>query len=123
MRGKTIVVNCDNTAAVSWLLKMRGSNKVPVAESLVKLFVIYCMSMDITIISKHLKGVLNIHADNLSRLLCYKEHQEKSVDTKIKDWWKDLPREVICRNLLKASVVEPLSMHLPQALQLLKSLL
>ena len=38
LKGKTIAVNCDNTAAVSWLLKMRGSNKSPVAESLVKLF-------------------------------------------------------------------------------------
>ena len=46
MRGKTIVVNCDNTAAVSWLLKMRGSNKVPVAESLDSEAVRYLLHVD-----------------------------------------------------------------------------
>ena len=123
LKEKTFAVNCDNTAAVSWLLKMRGSNKSPVAESLVKLFVLFCTSMDITLLPMHLSGALNTHADNLSRLSIYQENSELLVDTKEETWWLDLPREAVCRSLLKASVLEPSSMPLPKALELLKSLL
>ena len=100
LRAKTIAVNRDNTAAVSWLLKMRGSNKSPVAESLLKLFVLFCTSMDITLLPTHLSGVLNTHADNLSRLSMYQASDLPAVDTRAESWWQDLPREVICRHLL-----------------------
>lgn len=123
LKGKTIAVNCDNTAAVSWLLKMRGSNKSPVAESLVKLFTLFCSSMDITLLPLHLRGDTNIHADNLSRLLMYQEAPTARTDTREDSWWIGLPREAICRQLLEASVVKPSSMPLRRVLMLLNALL
>ena len=63
LAGKVVQVNCDNTAAVSWILKQCGSNKAPVGEFLVQVFVLYVLSIDCMIIPEHLAGVLNTHAD------------------------------------------------------------
>ena len=122
LRGKRIRLNCDNTAAIAWLMKSRGSNKSPVAQVLVKIFVIFCVSMDITIVSRHIPGILNTKADCLSRLLSLQEKVNFRADTKTEHWWKELSREEICREFLRVSILEPSSMPLPRALELLRSL-
>lgn len=125
LKGKRIRINCDNTAAISWLLKSRGSNKSPVAESLVKIFVLYCLALDITLVPWHIPGKLNRHADDLSRLLNLQEEQITpwAIDTKTENWWRGLSREACCRQLLIASIVTPSAVPLPQVLQLLQHLL
>ena len=45
-RNKIIHVKCDNTSAVSWIVKSRASHS-PAADSLAKLFSLYCLRMHI----------------------------------------------------------------------------
>jgi hypothetical protein len=123
LKGKRIRINCDNTAAIAWLMKSRGSNKSPVAQSLVKAFVVYCVAMDITITPRHIPGVLNTKADILSRLISLQEIFKSVPDIKTETWWKGLSRAEICRGFLRASILEPSSMPLQKALDLVKSLL
>ena len=123
LKGKRIRINCDNTAAIAWLMKSRGSNKSPVAQSLVKAFVVYCVAMDITITPRHIPGVLNTKADILSRLISLQESFKSVPDIKTEAWWKGLSRAEICRGFLRASILEPSSMPLQKALDLVKSLL
>ena len=41
-QNRIIHVKCDNTSAVSWLVKSRASHS-PAADSLAKLFSLYCL--------------------------------------------------------------------------------
>jgi hypothetical protein len=125
LRGKVIFIQCDNTAAVSWLLKLRASNKSPIAETLVQLFSLFCIYYDITFIPSFLKGILNVKADHLSRYHVPIDFKDTagSVDTKDEMWWSGQSREAICRNLLLTSVAMPWTIRSPQILQLLKALL
>ena len=125
LKGKRIRINCDNTAAISWILKSRGSNKSPVAESLVKIFVLYCISLDITLVPRHIPGKLNLRADQLSRLLILQEMWSAplEIDTRTETWWSGRSREDACRQLLTISILRPSAVPLQQALRLLQFLL
>ena len=123
LKGKVVQVNCDNTAAVSWILKQRGSNKAPIGEFLLQIFVLYSISIDSMIFSQHLAGVLNTHADYLSRSLSLQEISRVPVDTKEDGWWKELSREEVCRHLLSQAITMQSQKHSPPILNLLKSLL
>ena len=125
LRGKRIRINCDNTAAISWILKSRGSNKSPVAESLIKIFVLFCISLDITLVPRHIPGRLNLKADQLSRMLHLQEAwlADSEIDTKMEIWWSGLSREVACRQLLTISILRPSAVPLQKALKLLQFLL
>ena len=125
LKGKKIRINCDNTAAISWILKSRGSNKSPVAESLVKIFVLYCIALDITLVPRHIPGKLNLKADQLSRLLTLQEvwSAPLEIDTKTETWWSGRSREDVCRQLLTVSILRPSTVPLQQALKLLQYLL
>lgn len=123
LKGKVVQVNCDNTAAVSWILKQRGSNKAPVGEFLLQIFVLYSISIDSMIFSQHLAGILNTHADYLSRSLSLQEVSRAPVNTKEDDWWKGLSRQEICRSLLSQAMTSQSQKRSPPILSLLKSLL
>jgi hypothetical protein len=129
LRGKCIHIQCDNTSAVAWLQKMRASNKSPIGETLVQIFCLYCISMDITLVCVHLRGILNVKSDTLSRSLLLKLIQEDSgviealVDLKDESWWTGQSRTAICRNLLLASITMPWTVPSQTTLSLLKALL
>ena len=124
LKGKIVAVKCDNTAAVSWLLKSRGSNRSPIGESLVKVFVLYCLASDITIMPSHIKGVNNTHADMLSRVQSLQESWDRSLrDTRVDDWWIGLSRKEICRSLLMASIKGQLIQSSQNLLRLVRALL
>jgi hypothetical protein len=108
---------------------MRASNKSPIAETLTQIFSLYLIAMDITLVVIHIKGILNVKSDNLSRDLTLKLLQERNmwiegkVDTKDEHWWKGQSRQDILRNLLHASVVMPWTVPCQLTVQLLKALL
>ena len=122
LKGKVVNIKCDNTAAICWLLKMRASNKSPVAETLIKVFALYCVAMDITLLPSHIPGILNIRADYLSRDIDLQESNEKFTNLKDKIWWKELSRPEICRQLLMASIIRPQTVPSQLILELLKAL-
>jgi hypothetical protein len=130
LRGKVVGIQCDNSAAVSWLQKNRGSNKSPISETLCHVFSLYLIAYDITLVVWHIKGVLNVKSDFLSRdtlLLQALEDQcpsiEDKVDSRDEGWWTGLSKEVILRTLLHASVAMPWTTPSQQTLRLLKALL
>ena len=122
LKGKVIQIKCDNTAAISWILKMRASNKSPVADTLVKIFALFCVAMDITLLPSHIPGSLNIHADLLSRDLNLQESRKEITNSKEKRWWTGLSRPEICRQLLMASISRPQTVPSHLILDLLKIL-
>ena len=123
LKGKIVEIQCDNTAAISWLLKMRASSKSPVAETLIKVFALYCAAMDITLLPVHIRGIHNVHADFLSRDISLQETSQECINSKDKEWWKQLSRQDTCRQLLMASIVRPHTIPSPLILELLKALL
>ncbi len=92
LRGKIVGIQCDNSAAVSWLQKNRGSNKSPISETLCHIFSLFLIAYDITLVVWHIEGVLNVKSDFLSRdaFLQALEDQspsvEDKVDTKDESW-------------------------------------
>jgi hypothetical protein len=69
--GQIVHLECDNTAAVSWLMKCRANAGNEAADTLAKIFSLFCLKHSITIISTHLRGVDNVIADFRSRDLEY----------------------------------------------------
>ena len=122
LKGKVIQVNCDNTSAVSWILKQRGSNKAPIGEFLVQIFVLYSLSIDCMIIPKHFAGILNTHADFLSRSVLLQEQLRQEVDTRAESWWNGLTRQEICRSLLSHSIMKHSDKRSVEILKLVRSL-
>ncbi len=126
LQGQRVGIRCDNTAAVAWLQKNRASNKSPIAEAMVHAFSLYCIRLRIVLVPLHIDGVANVLADDLSRRLSVVTQglpEDASVDTRAKRWWRGLPREVILRNFLKASVVQPARLPWRLTLELLEHLL
>jgi hypothetical protein len=132
LRGKRVGIKSDNTAAVAWLLKSRASTKSPIGEALVQVFALYCICMDITLVPSHLAGKYNVRADLLSRDLFLQEttrdppHPGNDPAEMIAlgdtHWWHGLKREVICRQLLLASIGMPWTLPWQSLLDLLKAL-
>jgi hypothetical protein len=67
--GKVVYLECDNSSAVSWLLKQRTKSRQRnySADILVKIFSMFCLQNKITVIGKHIAGVDNNLADYKSR--------------------------------------------------------
>jgi hypothetical protein len=129
LKGQIVNIQCDNTSAVSWLQKMRASNKSPISETLNQIFSLYCIAIDVTLDTEHLRGELNKKSDELSRSRLLKSIQEYNteiedrLDLKDERWWIGQSREAICRNLLLASIVMPWTVPSRLTLELLKVLL
>jgi hypothetical protein len=122
LRGKVVKCNCDNSVAVAWLSTMRASNKSPVAESLMKIFSLFCIINNIQFISCYFPGILNTYADNLSRDVLLQETWVIAEDSKDNPWWEGLSPEVISRNFLRMCIIEPFNPRLKDLLRLLQAL-
>ena len=125
LAGQRVGVRCDNTAAVAWLQKSRASNKSPVAEAMVHAFSLYCIRLRIVLVPLHIKGIENVLADDLSRVvtvLMQGVPEGAVADTRAESWWLGLSREEICRNFLKVSVARPWRLPWRLTLKLLKHL-
>jgi hypothetical protein len=61
--GRVIRVECDNTAAVSWLMKSRANGGNVVANLLAKIFTLFLLRHCITLICTHLAGEKNLVAE------------------------------------------------------------
>jgi hypothetical protein len=67
LRGRIVKINVDNTAAISWLNKLRVKHEY--GQCWVALLIYVMLEYNIIIICVHIAGVNNIIADNLSRFL------------------------------------------------------
>jgi hypothetical protein len=123
LHGKVIQVKCDNTTAISWIMKSRGSNRSPIAEYLVQIFVLYCLMTDIVVVADHIPGAINDYADYLSRDLSLQEDQEIEDISKDETILKEQKRKTILRETLKNSMIQLHSTPLQQKLKLVRSLL
>jgi hypothetical protein len=72
LAGKVVSVECDNTAAVSYLMKARVK-KNWVADCIAKVFTLFTLAYNITFVINHVQGKANTLADERSRLLGLKE--------------------------------------------------
>ena len=123
LHSKCVQIKCDNTTAISWIMKLRGSNKSPIAEFLVQLFVLYCMMTDIVVVADHIPGVLNTLADILSRDICLQEEYDLEDTSKEENLSSEQKRRILLRRILKKSIASHQSMHLQDQLKLVKELL
>jgi hypothetical protein len=67
LRGRVVRINVDNTAAISWLNKLRAKHVH--GQVWVALLIYVMLEYNITIVCIHIAGVANITADALSRFL------------------------------------------------------
>lgn len=65
LSGSTVRVRSDNTAAVAWLRSRRTRDRR--AEFMLRLFSMITFSFHIRVVSLHIPGSENVHADALSR--------------------------------------------------------
>jgi hypothetical protein len=122
LKGQVIRTNCDNTATVAWLSRMRAGGKSLVSEALMKFFSLVCLKFNICFISCHIPGILNVYADRLSRDVSMQEFPTIIADTKDNPWWKGQSAEVISRNFLHKCIVQPWTPHSSVLLKLLEAL-
>ena len=125
LRGRCVQLECDNTAAVSWVMKQRAVRGSPTLDCLVKLFSLFVLRENITVIASHIAGVLNVLADFLSRDLdhCAQESDEGIVISEDGKWFENCSRAVACRRLLYVCVTMPEEMHGPNLAGALTALL
>lgn len=67
LRHKVVRLHVDNTSAVAWLNKQRTSQHF--GQSWMRLLISVLLTHDILLQCVHIPGVLNVHADALSRFL------------------------------------------------------
>jgi hypothetical protein len=120
LRGKVVRVWCDNTSAVAWLVKMRGSSKTMASLGIVKVASLYCQLLDIVLCPSHIAGADNVDADSLSRYLV----QERSglPISEGESESRNYDRQTACRRLLTMSVLEPERLHSQELLAVLSAL-
>ena len=123
LHNKSIQIKCDNTTAISWIMKLRGSNKSPIAEFLVQLFVLYCMMTDIVVVADHIPGIDNNHADFLSRDIHLQEELNQEATSREEKVLSERKRRMLLREILKKSIISHQSTPLPNLLSLVKDLL
>jgi hypothetical protein len=118
LRNKVVHIKCDNTSAVSWIMRNRAKHNMA-AESLARIFSLFCLSHNITIICTHIKGVDNVLADYLSRdlMLAAQEADEEDGTRYINSH-----RAETCRKLLTLCITQSSKMHGQQILTLLTRL-
>ena len=109
LKGTVVQVWCDNTAAVSWLLKMRGQEKSLSTLDIVKIISLYCQPADIVICPYHIAGVDNVDADMLSRYDVQELNEPPTIEGE--EGSKSFERQAACRQLLTTSVLEPERLH------------
>ena len=113
LRGKTVVLRVDNTAAVVWLNKTR--TKQAWGQAWMKLLIAVLLEFDILLTSVHVPGDTNIYADELSREIQSQRLKEATQGLKKQQLLSAESREKIW--------AMPLTAHLPEEyLEILRSL-
>jgi hypothetical protein len=74
LRGTLVRVHCDNTSAVSWLNKLRTSQVY--GQTWVRVLISVLLTHDIMLDCVHIAGILNTHADRLSRYIQHRHTAE-----------------------------------------------
>ena len=122
LRGKCVLLECDNTAAVSWLMKKRAVRGSPPTGCLVRLLSLFCLRENIIVTSMHVKGVGNVTADFRSHDLDYlpQEADEDSLNRAQLDGteYGACGRKGLCRSVLWLCVTRPAEMLGPRGLEL-----
>ena len=103
-RGLVVHVQCDNTSAISWIMKNKTKNNTA-ADTLARIFSLFCLTHNITIICVHIRGIDNTIADfrsrdlNLAAQEADEEEEEEAPagGTQSRGW----ERAKTCRELLK----------------------
>jgi hypothetical protein len=113
LEGHIVFLESDNTSAVAWLTKKRSARS-PHADALARIFNVFCLSHNICIISRHIKGDDNTIADFLSRDLKYAHQDLDELDAGTKSG--DLSKKDTLRKLLLLSVTEPEQLLCPRIL-------
>ena len=118
--NQVIHIECDNTAAVSWILKSRaGRSKY--ADALTKIFSLFCLKFNITVICTHIRGIDNTIADFRSRdLLYFTQDADEAVANG--PLLESSNKTEFCRRLLMTCVTRPESLHGPRLLTVLTQL-
>jgi hypothetical protein len=125
LKGNVIHMEVDNTAAVAWLRKCRTKG-CPAADALARIFTLYCITSDITLMITHIPGTDNSFADLLSRDSSLQENlgydglnspKEKNSGDGIA--YENSSRKESCRKLLYLCVTRPGAMHLAELLTVL----
>ena len=65
-RDSVVHVQCDNTSAISWIMKNKTKTNTA-ADALARIFSLFCLTHNIIIICVHIRGVDNTIADFRSR--------------------------------------------------------
>lgn len=119
LEGLVVHIECDNTAAVSWLMKSRTKGRSVAADAIAHLFTLFSLRMHITIVCTHISGVNNDVADFRSRdlTLCPQEADEgvlvdlSSEASLAGVLLSACNRRELCRSLLYLCVIKPEYMH------------
>ena len=113
-----VSIECDNTSAVSWILKNRVKRGGEGVDAVAKTFTLFCLTHNIKLLCKHISGVDNIVADFNSRDLTL---MSQDGDEELFHGTQSKPsrRQVSCRRLLHDCLLNPEQTH---GLSLLKTL-
>ena len=120
LSGHVVHVECDNSAAVSWLVKKRGSG-VKAADAITRIFSLFCHIEHVSLFTTHIAGVDNVIADFRSRDL---EYYAQGEDERFEDMdcVDNCNRQGALRRLLHLCVTKPEEMHGPALVNLLTHL-
>ena len=128
-KGSVVHVQCDNTSAISWIMKNKTKNNTA-ADSLARIFSLFCLTHNITIICVHIKGVDNTIADFRSRdlnlaaqeadeeILARSQGDARTVGTQS----NISPRARACRELLETCLRNKGRAHVQRILTVLTRL-
>lgn len=125
LKGEIVHLECDNTSAVSWVMKSRATRGGACVDALIKIFTLFILKHDIVVHATHIRGVDNVIADFRSRDL---DHLSQGADELLVkelvhgQQWSALPRKVLCRSLLYISITSPEVMQGRTILDVLTSL-
>jgi len=86
LTGKVVSIECDNIAAVSYLMKGRVKANW-VADCIAKIFTLFILAYNITLVVNHVQGKLNTLADERSRLVGLHEAEidEETFQTTLRE--------------------------------------
>ena len=109
LKGHVVHVECDNSAAVSWLVKKRGSG-VLAADAITRIFSLFCIVEHISLFTTHIAGIDNVTADFRSRDL---EYYAQGEDERFEDMEHvgSFNRQGALRRLLHLCVTKPEEVH------------
>ena len=115
MVGRVVHVECDNTSAVKWLMSNRARSECEGVDAITKLFSLFCLVYNITIVCVHIKGELNVIADLNSRsLMLAAQDADEAIMAGMPSGVS--VRRAHLRQLLYRCVTRPSEMHLQTVL-------